>query len=440
MNSRLEAYKILSKVMVKNVYSDKLLQQVKKNHTSSFSEVEYVYLFVKGVIKFRIQFLFILSHFMEAAKLDKTDEKIKILLYLGLYQLLYVDSIPPHAAINETVELAKALFDGKVANFINAILREYLRNPSILYPENVSDRLSNQYSFPKELIEKWIQLWGEETTEYLCLYFNENPKLSIRVNQIATNPDKLMEYFHRRNVVLEKSELTPMVLQTTHASAVLNDVAFSEGYFSIQDASAALVVELMGLQPKDVVLDLFAAPGGKTSYIAESIHDNGEVFAVDKIPARIKLLKQNVNRLQLTSVKEFCQDAFQFGPVAPSFDKVLLDVPCSGWGVMQKKAELRWQYHQDMADILKLQAKALKQGSLFVKEGGFLIYSTCTLNPEENEEQVNLFLSKHKEFKLVAADKALNSSFVKNGFLHIMPFQHNSDGVFAAKMQRIIHS
>jgi len=428
MNSKLEAYKIITKVFVKNIYSDKLLNKVKKKDTS-FTDVEYTYLLVKGVIKQKLNLEYIASQFTEKEKFKQTDEKIKLLIYLGLYQLRYVDSIPAHAAINETVEIAKTQFNTKIANFVNAILREYSRNPEIKYPEKVQERLAYQYSYPPDLIENWLALWGEEATEYLCLFFNENPKLSIRVNQLATTPKKLLKYFKRRKVLLQPSNVSKMVLQTIQANQVLNDVAFSEGYYSIQDASAALVVELMQPEPKDVILDLFSAPGGKTTYIAEMMNDDGEVFAVDKIPVRIKKVKQNVARLQLKTVKTFGQDAFQFGPVAP-------DVPCSGWGVMQKKAELRWQYHQDLPNLLKLQAKAIKQGSLFVKEGGYLIYSTCTLNPKENEEQVNDFLSKHNDFELIPADSCLDSSFVENGFLKIMPFQFNSDGVFAAKMRK----
>jgi 16S rRNA (cytosine967-C5)-methyltransferase len=438
MNIRLEAYKIITKVLLKDVYSDKLLKQLQKSNSSNSSEVEYVYLLVKGVIKLKQHLDFIAVQYTDVEKFKKTDDKIKILIYLGLYELLYVNSTPSHAVINETVEIAKSLFDSKIANFINAVLREHLRNPTIIYPEQTFERLAYQYSFPKELIETWLKLWGEETTEFLCLYFNENPNLSIRVNRIATSPEKLTEYFQRRNVYLEKSELSSMILLSNQANHVLHDVAFSEGYFSVQDAAAALVVELMNPQPKDVILDLFAAPGGKTAYIAETMNDIGEIFAVDKIPARIKMLKQNIDRLQLTCVKEFCQDAFQFGPVTPSFDQVLLDVPCSGWGVMQKKAELRWQNHQDIPELIKLQAKALKHGSMFVKDCGYLIYSTCTMNPQENELQIEHFLEKNKEFKLISANHTVNTQYVKKGFLHIMPFEHNSDGVFAAKMQRIV--
>ena len=184
-------------------------------------------------------------------------------------------------------------------------------------------------------------------------------------------------------------------------------------------------------------MDLFAAPGGKATYTAELMQDTVEIFAVDKIQAKIKLLKQNLERLQLKSIKVFTNDAFEFGPIAPSFDKVFLDVPCSGWGVFQKKAELRWQIHQKMDKLLKLQEQSLKRGSQFVKDGGFLIYSTCTMNPKENEKQIYKFLEKHKEFKLVNASEKINEIYVNNHFLQIDPFEHQMDGAFAAKMQKV---
>ena len=435
MNSRIEAYKIIQKVLTKHQFSDKLLNSLKKKHSAE--DTEFIHHLVKGVIKYKLQLDYIASLLTEKSKFDKTDGKIKILLYLGIYQLIHCDGVPDHAAINETVDVAKKIFNSKVGNFINAVLRELLRTPEIKYPQNITEKIAYQYSFPADLIAKWLDMWGEEKTIQLCTFFNQNPEIHFRVNHLATNPSKLVTYFQRREIVVLPSEHTDQILVSDQAQQVLQDIAFEEGYYTIQDAAAAKVVELMKPRQHDVILDLFAAPGGKTTYIAESMMDTGEIFAVDKIPARMKLLRQNMERLKLNNIKLFTQDAFQFGPVTPSFDQVLLDVPCSGWGVMQKKAELRWQYHQDIDKMIKLQEKALKYGSQFVTEGGYLVYSTCTLNPEENENQVERFLSKNKRFRLIKAESVIPKEYTENGYLKILPFKHHLDGAFAAKIQKI---
>jgi 16S rRNA (cytosine967-C5)-methyltransferase len=224
---------------------------------------------------------------------------------------------------------------------------------------------------------------------------------------------------------------------TAQTAEVLEDVAFSEGYFSVQDTSAALIVELLDPQKEESVLDLFAAPGGKCSYIAERMNNTGEVIAVDKITSKLKLLKQAADRLQLTNIKTVITDAFKYGPVAPAFQRVLVDAPCSGWGVFGRKSDLRWQVHQNIPELIKLQEKALDYAANFVAPNGFLVYSTCTMNPKENEDQISSFLKRNKKFELVPASQFIPDKYTSSGFLKTIPFKHNMDGAFAAKLQRI---
>jgi 16S rRNA (cytosine967-C5)-methyltransferase len=356
---------------------------------------------------------------------------------MGLYQLMYLNSIPDHAAVNETVELAKTLFNEQVADFVNAVLRSYLRNPEITYPKEPELRIAYEHSFPPELVKQWLELWGEENTEYLAMFFNENPELHIRVNTTATTPDKLKAYFAKRDIILKPSAASSNMFYTAQTAEVLEDVAFSEGYFSVQDTSAALIVELLDPQKEESVLDLFAAPGGKCSYIAERMNNTGEVIAVDKIPSKMKLLKQAADRLQLTNIKTVITDAFKYGPVAPAFQRVLVDAPCSGWGVFGRKSDLRWQVHQNIPELIKLQEKALDYAANFVAPNGFLVYSTCTMNPKENEDQIASFLKRNKKFELVPASQFIPDKYTSSGFLKTIPFKHNMDGAFAAKLQRI---
>ncbi|MDD3578302.1 MAG: 16S rRNA (cytosine(967)-C(5))-methyltransferase RsmB [Candidatus Cloacimonetes bacterium] len=437
MNFRAEAYSTILKVLRNGEFSDSMLQQRAKKLKSSGEDVALFYTTVKGVIKMRQHLDFILGNFTDVQKYASTDLKIKIMLYLGIYQLKYLDSIPEHAAVNETVELAKSQLSAPVADFVNAVLRSYIRNPELQYPSDPVLRIANEHSYPPELIQKWISLWGMEDTEMLAIYFNENPELHIRVNQTATTAQKLEAYFERRSIKIVPSEASPMMFHTTQASEVLNEVAFSEGYFTVQDTSAALVVELLDPKPEQSVLDLFAAPGGKCTYIAERLNNTGEVIAVDKIPNKMKLLKQAADRLQLTNIKQIVTDALKYGPVAPAFDRVLVDAPCSGWGVFSRKADLRWQSHNDIAELVKLQEKALEHAANFVKPEGFMVYSTCTMNPEENEEQIKRFLARNPKFILVKAQSILPEKFTEGGFLKTIPFKHFMDGAFGAKLQRV---
>ena len=391
---------------------------------------------VKGVIKMRLKLDYILSQYTDQDKFAQTDIKIKTWLYLGLYQMMYLDSIPDHAAINETVELAKKNMGEKVGDFVNAILRAYQRNPEVKYPEDPVLRIAYEHSYPPELIAKWIELWGEEDTEYLALFYNENPRLHIRVNTTATTRDKLIQYFTKRDIPVTPSPVSKVTILTDAADEVLEDVAFSEGYFSIQDTSSTLIVDLLDPHPEENILDLFAAPGGKCTYIAEKMVNTGEVVAVDKIPNKMKLLKQAADRLQLTNIKQVVTDAFRYGPVAPAYDRVLADVPCSGWGVFGRKADLRWQANKNIEELVKLQEKALDYAANFVRAGGILVYSTCTLNPAENEEQIKKFLQRNPKFTLVNAKEILPSDFVVEGMFKTLPFKHDMDGAFAAKMRK----
>ncbi len=431
---RKEAYQTILRVFKDKEFSDTLLHQRAKRLKNNHENVALFYNMVKGVIKLRGKLDYILSQHADAAKFAATDIKIKSWLYLGLYQLIYLDSIPPHAAINETVELAKESLGDKVADFVNALLRAWQRHPEVTYPSDPVQRIAYEHSYAPELIERWITLWGEEDTEYLAIWFNENPRLHLRVNRTATTPAKLTQYFAKRDIVVAQSPVSKMTLLTDEADTVLEDVAFSEGYFSIQDSSSSLIVELLDPQKNDNILDLFAAPGGKCTYIAEILENTGEVVAVDRIPNKMKLLKQAADRLQLTNIKLIVTDAFHYGPVAPAYDRVLVDAPCSGWGVFGRKADLRWQAHQNIDELVKLQERALDYAANFVRLEGILVYSPCTMNPCENERQIEKFLDRNPRFKLVFATEKLPRDYTSGGMFRTLPFRHNMDGAFAAKM------
>lgn len=434
INLRNEAYSILLKVFKDNLFSDKLLH--KYHNKINNNEERLLYNLVKGTIKRKVKLDYIANSLTDEAKFDKTDLKIKTLIYLSLYQLLYCSSIPSYATVNESVELAKKLFNEKVASFLNALLRSYLNNPEITYPQDIVKRLSVEHSYPEYLIENWLSQFGEEETELLCMYFNDNPKLSIRVNSIATTAEKLVKYFEKKGVTLNRYEGIHNVFHSDRPEILLNDVALGEGYYSVQDASAAMIVNCLDPQKNESIIDFFAGPGGKVTYIAELMNNTGEIIAIDKSPQKIKKIRKNLSTLQLNNTILVKEDFKHFGPKAPAYHRVILDVPCTGWGVLQKKPELRWQQNQDLQSLLKLQENALNYGSEFVRPGGFLVYSTCTMNPEENEIQVEKFLKRNKNFTPVDINGLIPKKYTDGFYLKTIPHAHNMDGAFAAKMQK----
>jgi 16S rRNA (cytosine967-C5)-methyltransferase len=434
---RKEAFKIITKVFKKKLFSDKLLHQSAKKMQKEDENYALLYHLVKGVIKYRKNLDYIITQFTDPTKYKKTSLKIKVILYMAIFQLRYMNSGTAHSVVDNTVLFTKKNLDQKVANFINAVLRSYLRNPQITYPQPEASNIANRYSFPEDLVEKWLQQWGRQNTVELCKFFNRAPSLHLRVNNMATEPGKVIGYFKRRDIELKQVDFVPNFLVARSGSKIIHDVALSEGYLSIQDPAAGLVVDLVDPEDDSSVLDLFAAPGGKATYLAEKMKNTGELIAVDKYPKKTKKLKKAVERLQISNMKIVTEDAFNYKPVAPAYDRVLLDVPCSGWGVFQKKAELRWQQHQEMKQLLKLQKRALNFGAKFVKPGGQLIYSTCTLNEQENEQQVEYFLQHHDDFKLLDAGNFVSNLFTENKYLKTLPFKHKLDGAFAAKMVKI---
>lgn len=447
---RQEAYNIINQTLKKDVRSEILLDKsAAKIHAEK--DKLLLYYLVKGTLKMMLSLDYIAENLCEKNKYNSTNKKIKALLYLGLYQLKYCDGTPDHHIVNETVELAKSLYGKTVADFVNAVLREYQRRnesgyqerPNDLreekwldYPKDTVGSLSVKYSFSPELIKEWLEIWPVEEVEKLCCYFNQPAELSVRFNSMATDSKRFANYFKRKGIDLKQSPLTKNIYQTDRYLETLNDVSFKEGYYSVQDPSAALTVELLNPGLDESILDLFAGPGGKCTYISEIMQNTGEVIAVDKYPKKVKMIKQNLHRLQITNTITVTEDALKYAPRAPAYDKVLLDVPCSGWGVLQKKPELRWQKKQDMKSLLKLQEQALTVGAKFVKPGGFLLYSTCTMNKQENEDQVDKFLEANKMFQLVNASLLIPKRYASQGFLKTIPHRDKVDGAFAGLLKK----
>ena len=423
-NVRIIAYKAIFRILYKREFSNVVLTQ----YTSTKKDRNFFYRLVCGVVKMRINLDYILGNFV-----NKCGKKQRCFLYISLYQILYMDSIPQYAAINETVNAAKTLYGANFAGFINAVMRKVIsQKVNIKYPTKKKLYLSKKYSFPKKLVTTWLDYWNYLQVENLCKYFNEPPLLYLKINKYLVSVKELISYFTKKDIKVEVSEYSKDVLKTQD-SRVITDDKFKNGSYYFQSLSNAILVEGIPTQKENTVLDCFAAPGGKSIGLAHKVE---KVIAIEKYPSRAKILLENTNRLKKQNIQIVVSDIFKYKK-EEKFNIVLADVPCSGWGVIQRKSELRYQKFQNINQLITLQKNALNYIKRFVKDGGFLVYSTCTFNKKENEDIIKKFLQENKEFYVVEAINFFSPNFVDEKYFKTIPFIHKIDGLFAAILRKI---
>jgi len=350
------------------------------------------------------------------------------LLRLGLYQIFWLDRIPPHAAVHETVELAKRSGYGAQAGFINAVLRGCLREADgigkILAAMKVSQPALG-WSHPEWLVEKWRRQFGDEKMRQLLEWNNTPPMTFARVNTLKTDAGKLVERWREENVEYDfftRDWTGESLAFELKSHPPLNSLpSFRDGWFYLQDPGTLLAPARLGAQPGEAVLDLCAAPGGKTTFIAQRMNNTGKIIAQDISPDRLKLIRENCARLGATCVEAILPSAPDSWPSV--FDRILIDAPCSNTGVMRRRVDLRWRISpEEISRLQKSQIELLDQAATKLKPGGVLVYSTCSLEPEENSEVVKRFLAAHIDFKLEAERQ-------------LLPFADQVDGAYVARLK-----
>ena len=362
-------------------------------------------------------------------------------LRLGAYQILMLDQIPDSAATNESVELAKRFGHPGTVSLTNGVLRNIIRKRAdIRFPAREKAPvafLSTMYSYPEWIAKRWFERYGIDAAEELCKAGNESPALSIRVNRLKTDPGKFSEELEKSGVSVEPGRYLDTYLNLRHSGAVRALKGYHKGWFQVQDESAGLSVALLDPQPGETVVDLCCAPGGKTGFIAELMQDQGRVLGVDLAPGRLKRLKQHRERLGLSCIIPVAMDG-RLCKLRRLADRVLVDAPCSGLGTVARRTELRWRRSvEDIATASKLQTELLEHGSTLVKPGGVLVYSTCTIEPEENSEIAEAFSTRHPEYTIEAPETGAVGELVDGrGMLQTLPSEHGIDGSFAVKFRR----
>ncbi len=361
---------------------------------------------VYGTIRMQGTLDWIISVFSDRAVAKVTPAAL-MCLRLAIFQLYYLERIPEYAAVNESVKLAKARENPGAGMFVNAVLRRFLAGKDdLMFPEKDKDPvqyISVVHSHPKFLVERWVKSFGIEQTEDVCRIDNIPPPLFVRANTLKVSRDELIERLKGEGVVAEPVEENPFGLRLGDCPVPPALPSFREGLFYVQDVSAMKVMRCLKPQQHENVLDICAAPGGKTTFIAQQMQKHGSIVACDSDPARTAKIEENLRRLGISNVTVVTCDAVELAARYPGspFDRVLLDAPCSNTGVLRRRVEARWRLSEDDFERLaRLQRQLLDAAARMVKADGVLVYSTCSIDPAENQEVSQAFLSNHKSFRM----------------------------------------
>lgn len=431
------AVKILNRVERTDSYLDKLIEaELRSGELNDFDKALLMEI-VHGVLRWQSKLDWVLNGFFHG-NFAKAEVTVRNTLRAALYQILFLDKVPDFAAVNEAVEFIKRIRGEKAGGLVNGVLRNIIRNKEgIHYPDVQNDAalyLSTMYSFPLWMVKRWMNRFGFYETEKLLDAQNQRPGLTLRINTLKTTIEDFMKMFDLQNITYEKSNFLPIFLKTTNLTNISNTEIFRRGFFTVQDESAGIAATLLDVKPGERVIDLCSAPGGKTTFFGEMMKNQGSIVAVDKYQTRLNLVKSACERVGVTNVELVAADGVEF-QTEPA-DKILIDAPCSGLGVLSKKPDIKIKREmRDINEVVKIQKQLLENASTLLKSGGALVYSTCTIEPEENFNIVRQFLETHPDFEIDNASKYITGKIVSSdGFIETFPHINGIDGSFAIRL------
>jgi 16S rRNA (cytosine967-C5)-methyltransferase len=437
---------ILNRIEQADVHPDRLLTDSFKRYRY-FTSLDRAFLteLTYGVIRWKGKLDWVLRHFSKIP-FEKIESGTLNILRLGLYQILFLSRTPSSAAVNESVELEKRIRGRGGAGFVNGVLRSTLRQKDeIRYPEISEDQalhISVVHSHPLWLVQRWVKEMGVEETLRTCKFNNQVSSLRLRTNTLKVNRKDLIEK-------LREKELKPVPTTFSEDGIVLQDAPptselplLQGGLYIIQDEASQLVTSILDPKPGERILDACAAPGGKTTHMAQNMENRGDIYALDLSKGKLDRIEEMCQRLGIKIVKTIKGNAA--GPLplpqALRFDRILADVPCSGFGTLRKNPDLKWRRgEKDIKRLSELQFSILDNLSAYVTEGGVLTYSTCTVFHEENEDVVERFLEGHPAFQLDRMDQVLPEKyhpFIQDGYFKTFPPKNEMDGFFAARLNK----
>jgi 16S rRNA (cytosine967-C5)-methyltransferase len=440
MNAREFAFKVICDIETKKNYSNISINKHFKNIEIKNAERGFATELIYGVVENKYYIDYIINK-LSKIKVKKMSTFVKTILRMGTYQILFLDSISDYAAVDESVKLAKK-YDKRSSGFVNAILRNEIRNKETI--KNIDEKdevkaLSIKYSYNPWMVQNWIEKFGLDFTRDLLEENSKKPNLYIRVNTTKTTRDELIEKLTKMGVECSKISFIEEAVEVKNLKNIENNELFNQGLFTIQDISSMIVGKTINPKENSLVLDVCSAPGGKTTHVATIMNNTGKVVARDIFNHKLKLIKSSVTRLGLNNVDVEEYDALKFDEKSvDKFDYVLTDVPCSGLGIVKRKPEIKFKEKDDLKELPAIQRKILDNASKYVKIGGTLVYSTCTIQEEENINVVKAFLKDNEGFKLDPIDSVeIDLEEQNSGVLKIYPNVHAMDGFFIAKLVRV---
>ncbi|MEZ4747173.1 MAG: 16S rRNA (cytosine(967)-C(5))-methyltransferase RsmB [Calditrichia bacterium] len=430
---------ILTRVDTRQSYTDKLLDR----EINSYSDEDRALIteVVNGVLRWRFRLDWNLNQ-LYVGEYDNLIPDVKNNLRASIYQLIYLDRIPAYAILNEAVEIAKSKYNQKTANLVNAILRNFLRQQKKLEYQEMQlgyiERLCVTLSHPAWLIQRWVEQWGVDDTMALCEANNARPRIAIRINHLLlTDENALFAEMEEKGVTYERNTDFPEFIWIDDFSEFRKLDYLRNGQVAVQDVSTGIPVRLLRPQPGERVLDMCAAPGGKSAYISEFMQNQGLLVDLEKHAPRAKALKDNLERLGVTVAEVINGDGLSL-PLNIKFDKILLDAPCSGFGVINKRVDLKWKrLPEDIENMHKLQLSLLDAAAAALADNGVIVYSTCTIEKRENEDTVDEFLAAHPEFVKEDLRKDVPQHYLWDRYsVRTFPHRHQTDGSFAVRLRK----
>lgn len=426
-SARLTALKALLRVEEESGYSNLVLDHGLSQSGLDGRDAAFASALFYGVLERRITLDYQISHYSKMP-LSQMAAAVREILRMGFYQLLYMDKVPQSAAVNESVKLTRMMRKDKAAGFVNGILRSFIRDncPCRLPKETAKDYLPVKYACPHWIIDLWMEAYGRESTLEMLENLPGRPPLAIRVNPLKTTKEALLEELQAESVEAKEAPGVTGALTLERSGAVEKLSSFQQGKFHVQDLASQLCCQALSPKPGERVYDVCAAPGGKSFTMAQLMENRGELYAFDLYPAKVRLIQEGAKRLGLTVIKAEARDAANPEKELPAGDKVLCDAPCSGLGIIRRKPEIRYKTKNMLDSLPDLQYLILCKSAILTGKNGVLLYSTCTLNPRENNQVARRFLQEHPDFEPYPL--SLPAGYERNAF-----DQENEATLFAGK-------
>ncbi|HSJ38369.1 MAG TPA: 16S rRNA (cytosine(967)-C(5))-methyltransferase RsmB [Planococcus sp. (in: firmicutes)] len=435
-NVRDAAFSILWAVENKQAYSNLLLHQTIESYGISAKNRGLLTEITYGTLQHQMT----LDYYLEPFLKGKVEPWVKTLLRMSLYQIVYLDRVPSHAVIHEAVEIAKRRGHGGVASLVNGVLRSVQRS-GVRSFNTIADpieKISIETSHPAWMIKRWAEQFGLEKTREMALENNKIPSQTVRVNLVKATVEEAIEMLESEGLEAVRSKIIPECLVVTGGQPA-RTTTFEKGFITIQDESSMLPSYALQVKPGMKVLDMCAAPGGKSTHIAEKLENKGTLLSMDLHPHKVKLIRESADRLGHsvieTEVGDGKKSVERFGK--EQFDRILVDAPCSGLGVIKRKPDIKYtKKEEDFSRLQEIQIELLEQAAQLLKPDGILVYSTCTVDNTENRGTAERFLKEHPEMERIQVSLPEALGIKHTGFVQIFPQDFGSDGFFIAAFRK----